>query len=654
MRQSGERDLAEDPHNADPGARPAGPDPAILAATLGGLGSPADPRVAAFLDAHSDLARLQAAHLHERHALEIRHLRWQLFDDRMQGGLKIAVVAVIIVIAGFLGRAVWSALDDNSLVIELFNVPEDFAQHGLSGEVVATQFLDKLTQLQDRTDAIRAPSNYTNDWGNDLKVQIPDTGVSLGEVNQYLRRWLGHETRIEGAVWRTKDGIAVDARAGNVATETYTGAEGDLDGLLQKAAEAIYAKTQPYRYSVFLMQTNRDAAAIQVVSDLARSDPPRDRAWDLIGWGNILWKAGQLTAARAKYTEAARISPTNANAPGDLATLDLIAGHDQAMLSERNEAVRRFRGAAHGDVDDAFVQGLRGRNAGLALALTGDYRGALVEYQAALDDRDTHSAYIPVLEAASEARDHEPLRARLTLSGAASHAQINFDNQIAVLATAARIDADLDLADWHGLRADLDGAKNLGAGVRGIEAYYTDVFLPWVAWLTAHDGDFKTADSLIGGTPLDCDPCVRMRGRIAALHGDRTGAAHWFAMVSARSPAIPFADTDWGLALLQEGAFDGAIARFAVAHAKGPRFADPLEMWGEALIAKNRSDLALVKFEEAARYAPNWGRLHLKWGEALLWGGDREGARKQFAMAAALFLTPSEQTELTRVRTFHG
>jgi len=54
------------------------------------------------------------------------------------------------------------------------------------------------------------------------------------------------------------------------------------------------------------------------------------------------------------------------------------------------------------------------------------------------------------------------------------------------------------------------------------------------------------------------------------------------------------------------------------------------------------------------KFAPNWGRLHLKWGEALLWSGDRDGAAKQFAQAAALSLTQAERAQLARVRIFHG
>ena len=119
-------------------------------------------------------------------------------------------------------------------------------------------------------------------------------------------------------------------------------------------------------------------------------------------------------------------------------------------------------------------------------------------------------------------------------------------------------------------------------------------------------------------------------------------------------PSLPFAYADWGAMLMAKSDYDGAIEKFAAANQKGPHFADPLELWGEALIAKNRSDLALAKFEEAVKYAPNWGRLHLKRGEALWWAGDRGKSRAQFTAASHLDLTTQEQSELHRVRSWHG
>jgi tetratricopeptide (TPR) repeat protein len=190
-------------------------------------------------------------------------------------------------------------------------------------------------------------------------------------------------------------------------------------------------------------------------------------------------------------------------------------------------------------------------------------------------------------------------------------------------------------------------------GVLSDRGTHDSVTAPLLAILYAKTGNWAKADALLKSLPDDCDVCVRARGQVEAIRGNRAAAEHWFALVSARAPLIPFADTDWGRMLMAKGDLDGAMAKFESANNKGPHFADPLEMWGEALIAQNRSGLALAKFEEANKYAPNWGRLHLKWGEASLWSGDKAGAQKQFAVASALALTQAERGELGRMKGMH-
>jgi len=92
-------------------------------------------------------------------------------------------------------------------------VPPDLAQRGMTGQVVASELLDGLASLQRKTVTARPASTYANDWGGDIKVEIPETGISIGELNRYLRQWLGSETRISGEVVRTPTGVAVTARA---------------------------------------------------------------------------------------------------------------------------------------------------------------------------------------------------------------------------------------------------------------------------------------------------------------------------------------------------------------------------------------------------------------------------------------------------------
>jgi tetratricopeptide (TPR) repeat protein len=212
-----------------------------------------------------------------------------------------------------------------------------------------------------------------------------------------------------------------------------------------------------------------------------------------------------------------------------------------------------------------------------------------------------------------------------------------------------------EIGDWPGAIAQFDAAAR---GLQKIEAetkgWRSAAFLlrssalPFEAIAYAKLGKFDRADSILKTLPTDCDICSRARGKAEAVRKNWNASASWFHLVSARSPDIPFADSDWGEMLLREGKYDAAIAQFTTAHAKGPHFADPLEMWGEALMRENRSDLALAKFEEANTYAPNWGRLHLEWGNALFYAGRRGDAHRQFAAAANLDLSASDKMALAR------
>ena len=90
----------------------------------------------------------------------------------------------------------------------------------------------------------------------------------------------------------------------------------------------------------------------------------------------------------------------------------------------------------------------------------------------------------------------------------------------------------------------------------------------------------------------------------------------------AQSGADDAAETDaTAITSARDGAsarpeLSGAIAKFENAHRNGPHFADPLEMWGEALY----------------------------------YAGKPDEARRQFAIAAKLDLTPSDKSELARMR----
>jgi tetratricopeptide (TPR) repeat protein len=471
-----------------------------------------------------------------------------------------------------------------------------------------------------------------------------------------LAVWFGHQTHISGEIYRTPGGLAVTVRASGDSGDTMQGSERDLDALMQKAAESVYARTQEFRYAIYLARhpvLNQEQVD-QILQKLAESGSLRDRIWAYMGIGTHAEFSDPLHAPEIQ-ARAIPLAPRFALPYQNMSNEDSWLGHDEAALEAGKKSVALL---ANGDGEMSMRASTISLPANRAFVaeLKGDYDEAQrqnVETTLAPD-----YAHIAEFARWSMAQN----RALLHETGAARNAW----NSLPVPTVRGRgvnygifeIGVLYDLSDWKAIVEKTARLESLLKEIQNTPPH-TPAFVPvtlsrriwpYTAAALAHSGDIKSALALIGKTPLDCDLCVRMRGNIAALNRDWNGAAHWFAIVSSRSPSIPFADADWGAMLMAKGDLDGAIEKFKTANEKSPHFADAVEMWGEALIAENRSDLALAKFEEAAKYAPNWGHLHLKWGEALLWSGDKDDAKKQFAIAATLDLTAAEKAQLAGVR----
>ncbi len=266
----------------------ADPDPVAVALALGGA---SQAQADAFLRKLEAFVDDQRHHLHE----QLKQLHLGLWEKRLGVLLRLAILVVGLGLAAGFGIMVWDAAHSRGLLIEPFSVPPDMASRGLTGKVAAAQLLDKLGMLG-TNESSRSTQSYANNWGNDIKVEIPETGVSISELERFLRGWLGHDTRISGEVYRIAAGIAVTARAGANGA-TFTGAEGDLDTLVQKSAEHVFESTQPYRYANFLELNydpvglkDRVARATVIYRKLIAGHDAFERAWAWNGLGTIAFR----------------------------------------------------------------------------------------------------------------------------------------------------------------------------------------------------------------------------------------------------------------------------------------------------------------------------------------------------------------------------
>ena len=637
----------------EPQAASAGP-----AAIAMALGSASRAKADAFLEKQARLSDLQIArleaqdqHFHEEAELELTHLRWRAFTDRMKGALQIMGVLLGVAVVGGLGVMIWEAAHSEGYVIESFTVPPDLAARGLSGEVAASRLLDRLNViLTPSPNSVAAAQSASTSAADDVRVEIPETGISIGELYRFLRRWLGHENHVGGEVVRQGADLAVAVRINGRDGAVYQGPEADLDTLLQKAAEHVADIVQPNTYANwFNTQTpprEAEARAIlqRVIADTAAT--PVLRASSLLLLGNMAAAAGDLSEAIMLYRRSQETNPDLSLAYSNTLNTEVQLSHPEAALALQPRALAMFE-KYHDNFTPAAVISVGARMRVREPELHGDYaravsdlapamRGTFQTYQAidltAIDRARLHDGAAPGWLAEQPMPASTPPLARTVPPIQIAAALQHWPRVIALAAESEKVLADN--------RFSPTGRETIAAAQ----------IRPWLALAKARTGDIAGAETLIAATPGDCYDCGRGRGLIASEAKQWGRADYWFAKAVADAPSIPFAHEDWGRSLLARGKADEAIAQFTLANQKGPHFADALEGWGEALMAKSQSHLALAKFAEAEKYAPNWGRLHLKWGEALVYAGKKGEAKAQFARAAELDLTPSEKAELARAQ----
>jgi len=636
----------------DSAAEGAGNDPIAMAMAFSGARREA---AEAFLHDQRALIKDQRHYLNEKYKRlveQVEETGLRLWELRLGNLLRASTLVIGLAVAAGIGALVWDASHSRGLVIEPFSVPPDLAAKGVTGQVVAALIQDRLAQLQEATDSSRIGRSYVTGWGDDIKVEIPETGISIGELRRYLREWLGHDTHIGGEIYRTKSGIAVTARAGGGFGMPVFGPEDDLDTLIEKAAERVYGETQPARYANFLDRntakeghSERIQQAGAIYRKLIEGPDALERAWAWYGLAVQIHFQNDNVGTLPYFRNAIAAWP-------DFAPGYFSGASHELFLDRKESALNDFRTASKlldriDDLESNQYALSRSRISAHAMIayLTGDYvqsvklnevGGAMPSTSILLTPR---AFQIRLFESLAKQHDGDGVRAKQR------DPELQWINHFDPRATSGQIITVLaDLENWAAIVA-LE--KPAGDAVNFWNAQYPDLVAA-LAYAKGRLGDMVGAESLIAKTPGECDSCLIAHAKIAEIKGEHARADWWFARAQEHAPSIPFAYADWGQALLNRGQPDLAIAKFKVSNQKGPHFADPLEGWGEALMAKNQSHRALAKFAEAEKYAPNWGRLHLKWGEALVYAGKKDQAKAQFARAVALDLTPSEKAELAQ------
>ena len=575
---------------------------------------------------------------------------WEIADRRAALVLKMLVGLASLAAAAVVAFALWDASQARGLVIDAFSTPPDLAARGLTGEVAAAQVIDHLARMEAGVNSARQAETYRTSWGSDLKVEIPQTGVSIEALQRLLRRWLGHQTRVSGEIYRDGPALKLTIRTDGSPGQTVTGSDVNLDALFAGGAEALMARTSPYRYAQHLFAIGRYDEAFARLGRLAETGPPVERAWALTSSSLI---ADDLGQRERNLAEARRIAPDLPHVWLVTALTAQRAGQFEAALSAYREAVRRTaRWGSRGD--SAWWIRLPRLH---PFEMSGDYAQALINWTEAAafaDDFDLSQSSL-LRRARLLALLHRPGAAEALLPpGAGDVALIVQHPATSVPLALPRLTIARMRGNWAGVEAEslkLDAlaaqfvARDPRRATQMAQSVLVETATPR-AEAVAHLGRIAEAEALIATTPQDCYPCLLVRGVVAELAGDSPRADRWFAEAARQGPSLAFAELQWGQAKLARRDAAGALALANAAARKAPRFADPVELQGEALLAQGDARAAIQRFEAAAKLAPRWGRLHLKWGEALAKLGKADEARAKWRGAATMDLSPTDRAAL--------
>ena len=551
---------------------------------------------ALLIDCQAELAKAQTTEIRLRHV-----------GERVRAAMWAALAVLAFMLVALIVSVVVRAARSDALIVQSFRVPPSLSANGLTGEVVATQVLDKLAELQEKSESTRAASSYASNWEDELKIDIPNTGATTDQIWKLLRGWLGKETRISGEVINTDAGLALTTRVGAMPGRRFVSETRSLDELVTKGAELIYRHTQPYRYAISLATADpaKREERRKILMELTTNPSEFERKWAYSGLSVSLREQGDFRGSVAMTRKALAIDPLMIPAMGNQASAYRLLGHDQAFVT----TIRRQYDLPVSEEYDARI--VEANNC-LSRTALGIIVRSLDDLRWASDCFERNGAFT---------ESTASVRAAIALlthdSRAAAAIRYQLDDLLNQDLANARFNLDrsvLDQAPTNVARSLDRYRAALAAALGKPRTPFLRASLPVSGWPAEAEalsvlGRHAEATALIGRTPLDCYDCLRVRGVVAKGRGARGEAQRWFLKAVQAAPGLAPAYLDWGRLLLDNGRLATAEVKLREAARLAPSWPDPLKYWGDLLVAQARPREALAKYDAAAGLAPRWAEL---------------------------------------------
>jgi len=248
---------------------------------------------AAFFREQVEVLKVQKKILEAEHEYFETEWRPRLLGIRLRVGFQVFAILAATVIGIGVAVMILDAVTSRRAVIEPFDIAPNVAARVPSGKIVAGGLLDELSRLQDATRTSVQGLDLSSAWASHIKLEVPETGISLDEISRLLRERFGHDVHLDGdLVGTSAGGLALTVRGNGVPPKTFTGSATELDTLTVKATEYVYSKSQPARWAYYLQNAGRSEEAIAFCRTAFGSVSKEDRPYLLNVWANSINNSG--------------------------------------------------------------------------------------------------------------------------------------------------------------------------------------------------------------------------------------------------------------------------------------------------------------------------------------------------------------------------
>ena len=554
-----------------------------------------------YLEEQHRLVKLQIKHFDEERRLAIAAAKRKRFADRIRNTIS---AGLLLILGGALLGTTWmvgDAVVSKQVIVAPFDLSPTLAARSLNGKIVAVGLLDELDRLQAATKSSTQKAALANAWDGDIRIAVPETGLSIGEISRTLHERFGHDVHIDGSLVETPtQGLALTVRGTGVSPKTFSGQAAELEKLTEDAAAYVYGQSRPALWAAHLATTGRYVEAIAFARAALGRTQSVERARLLDMWSDSVGlSGGSLSEALSLARAAVKLNPEDWGAHADI-QFWLGAMGDEEGAWRAGEEMKRLAGGRPGRAPEIQYQSWDLLTWNLA-----EFHSAIIADLDATGGGGTNFGAQWAYLAATQILLHDAQSAQLAISTAA------YDEKDPV---------DRGFLHWvKALLADEEG--NINGAAEEWAAYATAYSYPVISTSLANmicyaapaferAGRHVEADATLKAmSNLKYVDCYRFRADILDGRGDWPGAQRAYADAVALAPDLPAAYYSWGVALTRHGDVAGAAVKLKDANRRGPHWADPLKAWGDVLAKQGNVKDALAKYDDALKYAPNWKQL---------------------------------------------